>query len=190
MARIEIIVMAASFGGYSALRKILSALPPDFAPAIFVVQHVGPHPSILPELLSVLSGRAVIHAEASQSIIPRHVYVAPPDWHMLLKPGTIVLDHGPKFHHTRPAADPLFMSAADAYGAAVAGVVLTGGDGDGAKGLKAIKAKGGIAIVQDPAEALDPSMPYSALVEDHPDYCLPLDEIARLLENLGKEGEF
>jgi two-component system, chemotaxis family, protein-glutamate methylesterase/glutaminase len=112
------------------------------------------------------------------------IFVAPPDRHLVLEPGLMRLDAGPKEHHTRPAADPLFCSAAAAYGPRVVGVVLTGGDGDGASGLIAIQQKGGIAIVQDPDDAVDPSMPQHALDIGQPNYSLPLTEIAPFLVRL------
>jgi two-component system chemotaxis response regulator CheB len=107
------------------------------------------------------------------------IYVAPPDHHVLLASHHIRLDQGPKVHHTRPAADPLFISDAQIHGERVLGVVLSGGDGDGATGLRTIAERGGSALVQDPAEAEIPSMPRAALMADHPDACLPVDEISR-----------
>ena len=108
-----------------------------------------------------------------------HVYVAPPDYHILLSSTRIWLSHGPKVHYTRPAADPLFISAAKSHGARVMGVVLSGGDGDGAEGLRTIAEHGGIAFVQTPEDAVNPSMPLAALVADHPDASLSVKEIAR-----------
>jgi two-component system chemotaxis response regulator CheB len=108
-----------------------------------------------------------------------HIYVAPPDHHMFLEPDRIRLDQGPKIHHTRPAADPLFISTAKSHGQRVMGIVLSGGDGDGATGLRAITEHGGIALVQSPLEAVSPSMPRAAMMADHPDACLPVGEIAQ-----------
>jgi two-component system, chemotaxis family, protein-glutamate methylesterase/glutaminase len=102
----------------------------------------------------------------------------------LIEPGRMRLSQGPKVHHTRPAADPLFMSAAEAYREQVIGIVLTGGDGNGAAGLRQIKAHGGLAIVQDPDEAQAPGMPRAALAADHPDLCLSLPEITTKLRTL------
>jgi two-component system chemotaxis response regulator CheB len=120
------------------------------------------------------------HPAHGQGIVPRHIYVAPPDHHMRLTPGFIHLDTGPKIHFTRPAADPLFQSAALAYGARVVGVVLSGGGGDGTAGLRDIKARGGISIVQEPDQAENPGMPLQA-IKDDPDYCLRIAEIGPLL---------
>ena len=105
--------------------------------------------------------------------------MAPPDHHMVLGPDRIRLDRGPKVHHTRPAADPLFMSAAKMRGQRVMGIVLSGGDGDGAAGLRAVAEHGGTALVQNPQEAIAPSMPRAAIMADHPDACLPIEEIVR-----------
>jgi two-component system chemotaxis response regulator CheB len=105
------------------------------------------------------------------------IYVPLPDHHMVLEEGRIRLNQSAKIHHTRPAADPLFLSAASSFGSRVMGIILSGGDGDGASGLRAIKAHGGIALVQCPAEALKPAMPRSALATDSPE-ALPIEQIA------------
>jgi two-component system, chemotaxis family, protein-glutamate methylesterase/glutaminase len=98
---------------------------------------------------------------------------------MFLGVAHIRLNQGPKVHHTRPAADPLFISAAKTRGRRVMGIVLSAGDSDGAGGLRAIAERGGAALVQDPEEAASPSMPLTAMIADHPDACLPVDEIAQ-----------
>jgi two-component system chemotaxis response regulator CheB len=98
---------------------------------------------------------------------------------MVLEADRIRLDQGPKVHHTRPAADPLFISAAKTHGRRVMGIVLSGGDGDGAAGLRAVAEHGGTAFVQDPDEAVVPSMPRAAILADHPDACLPIEDIVR-----------
>jgi two-component system, chemotaxis family, protein-glutamate methylesterase/glutaminase len=117
------------------------------------------------------------------------MYVAPPDRHLIVtRPGWLGLDAGAKVRHSRPAADRLFQSAAEFYGSRVVGVVLTGGDGDGTDGLRAIKREGGLAIVQDPADATAPDMPMNALKGDHPDYCLTLNKIGPMLVELAGSG--
>lgn len=102
---------------------------------------------------------------------------------MLLEFGRVRLSQERKVHHTRPAADPLFISAAQTYGEDVMGIVVRGGDNDGAEGLRAIEEHGGRAIVQEPKEAVDPSMPEAAITRDHPDACMPIDSIAKLMES-------
>jgi two-component system chemotaxis response regulator CheB len=184
MLQHDIIVLAASDGGLDALRGIVRMLPIRFPAAVFVVQHIGSNRSILPTLLSQAGPLPASHPAHGQGIVPGHIYVAPPDHHMRLTLGLIHLDTGPKIHFTRPAADPLFQSAALAYGARVVGVVLSGGDGDGTAGLREIKARGGISIVQDPDQAENPSMPRQAIGGGDPDYCLPIAEIGPLLVRL------
>jgi two-component system chemotaxis response regulator CheB len=103
---------------------------------------------------------------------------------MYLDHGVIRLDHGAKVHYTRPAADPLFVSAAEAYGERVVGIVLSGYGGDGADGLATVKARGGLALVQKPEEAEQPSMPWAAILADHPDASMPVKEIAARVAGL------
>jgi len=173
-----IVVIAASAGGFAPLRRIIDALPGDSVASVCVVMHTGPRPSLLPPLLANSSRLPVTFAQDGATIEPGHIYVAPPDYHILLESNRIRLDHGPKIHHTRPAADPLFISAAEAFAEKVIGIVLSRGDSDGTAGLQTIKQRGGIALVQDPAEAQEPAMPQSAIAGGHPDACLPVEEIA------------
>jgi two-component system, chemotaxis family, protein-glutamate methylesterase/glutaminase len=176
---IGVVVIAASSGGLDPLRRISAALPGTCSAAIFIVMHIGSHRSVLPSLLNGDGRNLASFAEDGALIESGHIYVAPPDHHMLLRPNCIRLDQGPKVHHTRPAADPLFISAAEHHGRRVMGIVLSGGDGDGAAGLRAIAEHGGTALVQHPDEAASPSMPLAAIMVDHPDACLPIEEIAR-----------
>ena len=128
---------------------------------------------------------SVSYAHSGEEPQLGHVYFAPPDHHLTLcADGRMDLNKKPKVHHSRPAANPLFESAAAIYGSHVIGVVLTGGDSDGADGLRSITSAGGIGIVQSPAEACDPSMPIAAMREDHPQYILPVEEIGPLLSKL------
>lgn len=181
----NIIVIAASVGGLQPLRKIVEALPGDCPASVFIVVHIGDHRSDLPTILSWSSKLSVSFARDGSPIQAGHIYVAPPDQHMVLEFGRIRLNRGPKVHHTRPAADPLFISAAVAYGDRVTGVVLSGGDNDGAEGLRAIKQHGGRGVVQKPEEAIDPSMPETAIARDSPDACLSVEEIVKLMEACG-----
>jgi two-component system chemotaxis response regulator CheB len=186
--RRDIFLLAASIGGVEALTKLVSALPPDLPASLFIVLHIGGGESQLPLILNRAGRLRATHAKDAERIERCHVYVAPPDHHMRLETGVIHLDRGPKENFTRPAADPLFRSAAAAYGGRVVGIVLTGGDSDGSEGLKAVKAAGGITVVQDPQEALEPSMPMSALVYDSPDYCRKLAGIPNLIVELSSSA--
>jgi two-component system chemotaxis response regulator CheB len=176
---IGIVVIAASAGGHDPLFRIIAALPVPCTAAVFVVMHIGPYPSILPEVLASRGKLPVMFPQNGTLIEAGHIYVAPPDHHMLLEAAAIRLTQSPKVHYTRPAADPTFISAAKSYGSQVIGIVLSGGDGDGAVGLRAITQHSGVSFVQDPAEAEAPSMPRSAILADHPDAVLPIEEIAQ-----------
>jgi two-component system chemotaxis response regulator CheB len=178
-----IVLIAASAGGLDPLRRIVAKLREPCAASVFIVMHVGAQRSVLPSLLS-RPGIPASFAVDGASIEPGHIYVAPPDHHMLLRSGHIWLSRGPKAHYTRPAADPLFVSAAEAYGSRVVGIVLSGGDGDGAIGLRTIKRHGGTAFVQCPEEAGSPSMPLAAIALDHPDASLPVARIAERVAEL------
>jgi two-component system chemotaxis response regulator CheB len=181
----DIMVVGASAGGLEALKLLVSGLPQDFRAALFVVQHIAPEAvSVLPAILSRAGPLPAAHADNGQAIEPGHIYVAPPDHHLLVEPWHIRLTRGPKENRFRPAVDVLCRSAAYAYGPRAVGVILTGSLDDGTAGLWAIKDRGGIAVVQDPEEALFPSMPKSALRHVAVDYCLPLADIAPLLVRL------
>ncbi|MCJ2114984.1 chemotaxis protein CheB [Methylobacterium sp. E-025] len=179
-----IVIIAASAGGLTPIKQIVAALPAFCSASVFIVWHTGSYPSIVPEILSMTSHLPVGHGEDGQHIEAGRIYVAPPDKHMYLDHGVIRLDHGAKVHFTRPAADPLFVSAAEAYGEHVIGIVLSGYGGDGADGLATVKALGGLALVQKPEEAEQPSMPWAAILADHPDASLPVEEIAARVAGL------
>ena len=122
----KIVVVAALFGGVAALARIVSGLSGSCGATFLVVLHIGDLPSLLPEVLGQVTTLPVTHAVDGASIEPGHIYVAPPDRPLLVEPGRVRLSTGPKVRHTRPAADPLFTSAAEAYGSSVVGIVLTG----------------------------------------------------------------
>jgi two-component system chemotaxis response regulator CheB len=183
----RLVVIGASLGGVSALMQIASALPKDFAAPILVVLHVGEQPSVLPRLLGSGPALSAAHGIDGEALRAGHIHIAPPDHHMVVVDDRIALSRGPKEHHTRPAIDPLFRSAAIAHGADVIGVVLTGRLDDGTAGLQAIKAAGGIAVVQDPADAFAASMPASALRYADVDHCVTLPLIPVLLASLVAE---
>jgi two-component system chemotaxis response regulator CheB len=175
----DIVVIGASRGGVEALKGIVAVLPPGLQSALLIVLHIDPTlTSRFPAILSSSGPLPAEHGRDGMHIERGRIYVAPPDHHMTVGPiGFIGLNRDPKENYTRPAADPLFRSAASVYGSRVIGIVLTGGGRDGTKGLIAIEQAGGLAIVQDPDEARDRSMPTSALLHDSPDLCLPLSEI-------------
>ncbi len=181
----DIIVVGTSAGGVEALRKLVYGLPKDFPGSVFVVMHTAPDsPGVLGQILDRWGELPAATARNRERIEPGRIYVAPPDFHLLLEPGVVRLTHGPKENRFRPAIDPLFRSAAQVYGPRVVGVVMTGGLDDGASGLWAIKRLGGTAVVQDPEEAFMPSMPLSALNQVEVDYTLPVAEIPPLLVRL------
>jgi two-component system chemotaxis response regulator CheB len=182
---IKIVVIGASTGGLDALRLVLPGVPRDLPAALFVVIHMAAEsPRVLPEILGRISPFPALHPNDWDSIQPRHIYVAPPNHHLLLERGRIRLSRGPKENRFRPAVDPLFRSAAAAYGPRVIGVVLSGGLDDGSAGLAAIKARRGLTVVQDPREAQNPSMPASALAQVAIDHVLPAAQIGPLLAEL------
>ena len=179
-----IIVIGASSGGVEALRTLVAGLPADLPAAVFVVLHIGNHPSSLPEILNKAGPLFAIHPPSGAPIVHGNIYVAPPDRHLLIEQGCICLSSGPKENRSRPAVNPLFRSAAAAYGSRVTGVILTGGLDDGTAGLAEIKRCGGTAVVQDPKTAFSPSMPGSAVAHVDVDHIVPLNEIAALLSTL------
>ena len=173
-----IVVIGGSAGGFVPIRRIIAALPVPCSASIFAVLHIGNRPSSLPDLLRQPGGLPVEFARDGDLIEAGHVYVAPPDYHVLLAADHIRLDQGPKVHFTRPAVDPLFISAAHHHGGRVIGIVLSGGDGDGAAGLRAVSQHGGVAIIQRPDDSQIPAMPLAALAADAPISLSP-DEIGR-----------
>lgn len=188
MANRNIVVVGASAGGVEALSVLVANLPGDLEAALFVAWHSAPHTrSFLPEILDNVGALPVAPAIHGEPIIPRKIYVAPPDHHLLLEEGRVRLTRGPKENRFRPAIDPLFRSAAHTYGPRVIGVILSGGLDDGTAGLWAIKDRGGKAIVQEPREAQHPSMPMNALQHVEVDHRLPVVEIARTLVKLVAE---
>jgi two-component system chemotaxis response regulator CheB len=186
----NIVVIAASAGGVEALRQLVRPLPAGLSSAIFIVLHTpAHHESALPRILASVSALPVSHAIDGEAIQLGRIYVAPPDFHMTIARGHMWLDQGRKENYTRPAADPLFRSAAAAYGARVIGIVLTGLDGDGAEGLKAVTTAGGFGIVQRPDTAQYPEMPMAAIAEDDPDRCLPIPEISAAIIRLAQPAK-
>lgn len=189
MAKPDIIVIGASAGGLEAFRTLISDLPSDLPAAVFIVWHISPdYPSLLPQILERVSALPIAHALHNELIKSGRIYIAPPDRHLLVEPQTVRLSRGPRENRFRPAIDVLFRSAARFYGERVLGVVLSGGLDDGAAGLYAIKQRGGIAVVQDPSDALHDSMPKAALRAVSVDYCVPIAQMAALLVRLVNEA--
>jgi two-component system chemotaxis response regulator CheB len=179
------IVIGASAGGLGALLTLVKALPPDFPAAMLVVVHLSPQSgSALPDILSRSGPLPASFAVDGAPVQPGHIYVAPPDEHLLLGDDCLKLNHGPRENGVRPAVDVLFRSAARAAGPRAVGVVLSGSGDDGTEGLRVVKRAGGIAVVQDPSDALFPSMPTTAMEYTTPDYCVPAAELGPLLVRL------
>ncbi len=192
----DIIVIGASSGGIEALRRLMGELPADLPAAVFVVVHLAEEaPSVLARILDRAGPLEAINPQNGEEIREGRVYVARPDHHLMLEDGRVRLTHGPKENRHRPAVDVLFRTAAVAHGPRVVGVVLSGAMDDGTAGLLAVKRRGGIAVVQDPDDALFSGMPESALRFVDVDHCLPIAGMAPLLSRLSREpapeeGEF
>ena len=184
----KIVLIGGSAGAIKALKVILPMLPQDFPAAVLIVTHIGSHKSIVPDILGRSSAMPVRHATDGEPIIPGRVLVAPPDEHLTVvwKDGRayVRLLHGPKENHCRPAIDPLFRSAASVFRENTIGVVLSGYLNDGTVGLQAVKACGGLAIVQDPIEAEALDMPASALEHVDVDRVLRVSDIGPALVEL------
>jgi two-component system, chemotaxis family, protein-glutamate methylesterase/glutaminase len=188
MTQRDIIVAGASLGGLDALTKLVSGLPADLKAAVFVVMHVTPQgPSHLAERLDAAGELPAAPAEDGETIRPGRIYVAVPDRHLMLEGERVRLSRGPRESHARPSVDVLFRSAAHFAGPRVIGIVLTGMLDDGTAGLWAIKDRGGIALVQSPAEAAYPSMPLNALRYVKADYSLKVAEMPSVLRALTLE---
>jgi two-component system chemotaxis response regulator CheB len=191
MERRNIIVIGASAGGFEAIKQVVSDLPVDLDAAVFIVWHMAADVrGILPEVLNRLGTLKAAHAIDDESIINGRIYVAPPDRHMLIDEGRIRVTRGPKENLFRPAVDPLFRSAAIAYGVHVIGLILSGALDDGTAGMWAIKQQGGLAVVQEPADAQVPSMPVNVINAVKVDYIVPVKEVGALLSLLVKEEAF
>lgn len=185
MSNRDIIVIGASTGGLSVLKAIVRELPKDLPAAVFVVWHMSADAyGLLPFVLEKENTLPAANAFDRETIENSRIYVAPPDHHLLVERGIMRVTRSPKENRFRPAVDPLFRSAAAAYGNRVIGVVLSGGLDDGTAGLWAIKQKGVVAVVQNPDDAEARSMPENALREVDVDYCVPHSEIAKLLVRL------
>lgn len=184
----DIVCIGGSSGATAPLKAILGALPPDLPAAVFVVLHIPARSIGILATVASAVGRLPVHqAEDGMAIEPGHVYLAVPDHHLILAKGRLLLGRGPRENMARPAIDPLFRSAAAAYGPRVVGVVLSGLLNDGAAGLEAVKRCGGVAVVQDPADALADEMPRGALRATTVDLQVPGARIGDVLSDLVRE---
>lgn len=187
MAVRDIITIGGSSGGVAALQTLVSKLPADIPAAIMIVQHLHPHtPSVLDQILQRATKLPVRFAQDREDIRPGTIAIAPPDSHLLVEPRYLRVVRGPRENRHRPAVDPLFRSAAWAYGPRVVGVILSGTLDDGVSGLWAVRTCGGITVVQDPTEAAHNEMPMSALMALNVDHIAPLEQIAALLNDLAR----
>jgi two-component system chemotaxis response regulator CheB len=185
----DLIVVGASAGGVEALQVLVGGLPKGLPAAVMIVMHTSPEgPYLLPDILGRAGSLEVPKPREGDLIERGKLYIAPPGHHLLVKGDRINLSKGPKENRSRPAIDPLFRTAAVAYGPRVVGVILTGMLDDGTSGLSAVKERGGIAVVQDPEDALYSSMPKSAIRHVSCDYVLPVSAIASLLTRLASES--
>jgi two-component system chemotaxis response regulator CheB len=188
MANRNIVVIGASAGGFDVIRKIVAVLPADLNASILIVWHLSPDVrGILPQILNQAGTLQASNGIDFEPLQPGHIYVAPPDHHLLIEGDHTRISRGPKENRFRPAIDPLFRSAAFHHGKRVIGVILSGGLDDGSAGLWTIKKHGGVAIVQDPAEAEVRSMPQNAIEVAAPDHVVSAAEIGPLLVQLVNE---
>jgi two-component system chemotaxis response regulator CheB len=185
-AAYDIVALAASAGGLTALSQVLSNLPPDFAAAVVVVQHLDPrHRSLMADILDRRTSLQVKQAEEGHILAPGTVYIAPPDRHLLVNPdGSLSLTQTELVHFVRPSADLLFESVAASHRHKAIAVVLSGTGSDGAMGVQAIKKMGGTVIAQDEKSAEFFGMPGAAIQTGSVDFVLALDEIASALTTL------
>jgi two-component system chemotaxis response regulator CheB len=186
MAGHDIIVVGASAGGVEALSELVKNLPSNLNAAVFIVLHVPSHgTSVLPSILNRAKTLLTHHAKDGQAIVPGRIYIAPPNYHLLVKDGYVNVSKGATENSHRPAIDPTFRTAARAYGRRVVGVILTGTLDDGTAGLMAVKRRSGVAVVQDPDDAMYSGMPQSAIANvNNIDFILPLSSIPAVLVNL------
>jgi two-component system chemotaxis response regulator CheB len=180
----DVIAIGASAGGLNALVDVLRPVVSDFPP-ILIVQHLDPmHKSHLAELLARKTGKLVKEAEHGEAILAAHVYVGPPDEHLLVGPGKIQLVHSQLVHFSRPSIDLLFESVAGMYGSRSIAVVLSGSNRDGATGIRAIREAGGTTIAQEPITAGFRVMPEAAIETGCVDFVVAISEMGKMLNRL------
>jgi two-component system chemotaxis response regulator CheB len=185
--RVHTVVIGASAGGVEALKTLVAAFPDGFPAVVLIVLHLAPTAtSALPQILSRAGALVAKQAEDGDAIEGGRIYVAPPNYHLLVEDGHVRLDPGPRVNGHRPAVDALFRSAALSAGSGTAGVVLSGVLDDGTAGLLAVKRAGGVTLVQDPNEALYDGMPRNAIEFVHPDHIAGARELGELLAGLAE----
>jgi two-component system, chemotaxis family, protein-glutamate methylesterase/glutaminase len=182
----DIVVVGASAGGIEVIAAILRDLPADFPASMFIVVHIAPQsPGYLAEIFDRAGPLPVANARNGEVFARGRVYLAPPDRHLVLEAtGHTRVARGPRVNRARPAVDPLFQSAARAFGQRVIGVVLSGGLDDGSAGLRSIKMCGGTTVVQEPLDATVTSMPMHALRSSAVDHCRPAARLGPLINRL------
>ncbi|MGM0631915.1 MAG: chemotaxis protein CheB [Pseudomonadota bacterium] len=182
----RLIVIGASAGGMEALKKLVAQFPRDFPAPVFVVNHMSADSTgeALVNVLNESGGLRCVQAYDEQVFEKGNIYLAPPDQHMLLVEGKILITKGARENRSRPAIDPLFRSAAVAYGNRVIGIILTGYLDDGTSGMMAIKRCGGVCIAQDPEDASYPDMPRSVVANVGADHCVSIARMGTLLSDL------
>jgi two-component system chemotaxis response regulator CheB len=181
----DIVVIGSSAGGVPALKEIAGSFNKKLNASIFIVQHLAAdHASYLPQILSQEGQLPAVHPKDGDTIETGKIYIAPPDHHMLIEDGHILVKRGPKENNFRPSIDALMRSAAYWYGTRVIGIVLTGYLNDGTSGLWSVKQFGGTTVVQSPADAAHPDMPLNVLEYVDVDYNLPLAAIGPLISTL------
>jgi two-component system chemotaxis response regulator CheB len=184
--KFKAVVIGVSSGGVQALKLLLGQLPANFPLPVLIVQHISPDAGNgMAKLLDSLCAIRVKEADEQEPIEPETVYLAPPNYHLLVeRGGLLALSADPPVSYARPSVDVLFESAAAVFGPALIGIVLTGANYDGSSGARTIKKGGGIVIVQDPEDADTPQMPLAAIEAAQPDYVVALAEMPALLQQL------
>jgi two-component system chemotaxis response regulator CheB len=188
--RYEAVVIGSSAGGLNALKTLFRGLDRGFRLPVIIVQHISPDSdNYLIHILNDMRKLKVKEADEKEIPMPGMAYIAPPNYHLLVEPDhTFTLTVDERVNYARPSIDVLFETAAEAYRHKLIGIILTGANNDGSKGVKRIKEMGGLVIVQDPDTAEVDSMPRAAVLATAVDHLLPLEEIATLLNELGSEN--
>lgn len=183
------IVIGSSAGGFNALKQLISSLPSDFSLPVIIVQHISPtSDNYMVNYLDKMSSVHVKEADEKEKIKPGHIYIAPPNYHLLIEEDhSLSLSNDEKKNYSRPSIDILFETANYAFGNQLIAVILTGANNDGAAGMKSIKENGGYCIVQDPTEAEADSMPLAAIEKADPQKVLKLKSIVKTLIKLDKQ---